>query len=53
MKKLLSIFLLIAAFQIGLAQQATTRKDSLQGGLRPERTSYNVLRYDLNIKINS
>jgi aminopeptidase N len=52
MKKLLSIFLLIAAFQIGLAQQATTRKDSLQGGLRPERTSYNVLRYDLNIKIN-
>ncbi len=52
MKKILSIFLLIAAFQIGLAQQATTRKDSLQGGLRAERTCYDVLRYDLNIKIN-
>ncbi len=29
-----------------------SRKDSLQGGLRPERTCYDVLRYDLNIKIN-
>lgn len=52
MKKLLSIFGLIAAFQIGFAQEATTRKDSLQGGLRPERNCYDVLRYDLNIKIN-
>ncbi len=52
MKKLLSIFVLIAAFQIGFAQESTTRKDSLQGGLRAERTCYDVLRYDLNIKIN-
>lgn len=29
-----------------------TRRDSLQGGLRIERTSYNVKRYDLNITIN-
>lgn len=32
--------------------QNFTRKDSLQGGLRPERTSINVLRYDLDIKID-
>ncbi len=29
-----------------------TRRDSLQGGLRIERTSYDVKRYDLNININ-
>lgn len=34
------------------AQETFTRKDSLQGGLRIERTCYDVLRYDLNIKIN-
>ena len=34
------------------AQETFTRKDSLHGGLRFERTCYNVLRYDLNIKIN-
>jgi hypothetical protein len=28
------------------------RKDTLQGGLRPQRTCFNVLHYDLNIKIN-
>lgn len=32
--------------------QNFTRKDSLHGGLRPERTCYNVLRYDLNIKVD-
>lgn len=32
--------------------QEFSRKDSLQGGLRPERTAYDVQRYDLNIKIN-
>lgn len=41
----LSISLLVHA-------QNFTRKDSLQGGLRPERTNFDVLRYDLNIKIN-
>jgi aminopeptidase N len=52
MKKLLSLFTLITAFQVGLAQEATTRKDTLQGGLRPERTCFDVQNYDLNIKIN-
>ena len=52
MKKLLSLFALITAFQVGLAQEATTRKDTLQGGLRPERTCFDVQNYDLNIKIN-
>jgi aminopeptidase N len=34
------------------AQETFTRKDSLHGGLRFERICFNVLRYDLNIKIN-
>ncbi len=34
------------------AQEVFTRKDSLQGGLRFERTSFDVMRYDLNIRIN-
>ena len=32
--------------------QNFTRKDSLRGGLQFERTCYDVLRYDLNIKID-
>ena len=47
---ILTAFILIGIQQI--SAQKFTRKDSLQGGLRPERTSFNVLRYDLNIKIN-
>jgi len=50
MKKLLFFSFLIV--QIGMAQETFTRKDSLHGGLRFERTCYDVLRYDLNIKIN-
>ena len=38
-------------FNIATAQEPTTRKDSLKGSLRIERTFYNVLRYDLNIKV--
>jgi aminopeptidase N len=34
------------------SQETFTRKDTLRGSLRPERTSYDVLRYDLNVKIN-
>ncbi len=34
------------------SQESFTRKDSLFGGLRTERTCFDVLRYDLNIKIN-
>lgn len=29
-----------------------TEKDSLRGSLRPERSNYNVLHYDLNIQLN-
>jgi aminopeptidase N len=50
MKKLFVVCFLLSSFQFISAQ--TTRKDSLQGGLRQERTCFNVLRYDLNIKIN-
>src|SRR6476620_9980418 len=52
MKKILACCLLFSGFQFLYAQEASTRKDTLQGGLRPERTCYDVLRYDLNIKIN-
>ena len=51
MKKSL-VTLLIISFHFLTAQEKTTRKDTLQGGLRPERTCFNVLHYDLNIKIN-
>ena len=51
MKKLLYIALILFGLQ-QLSAQKFTRRDSLQGGLRVERTSFDVLRYDLNIKIN-
>ncbi len=51
MKKTYIIVLILINFQF-LFSQTFTRKDSLQGGLRIERTCFNVLRYDLNIKIN-
>ncbi len=46
--------LLIASilFTATLSAQNFTRRDSLQGGLRPERTSFDVQRYDLNIKLD-
>lgn len=47
----LIIFLFLIGFSIH-AQESFTRKDSLFGGLRTERTCFDVLRYDLNIKIN-
>jgi aminopeptidase N len=52
MNKLFLFCLFIISVQTLSAQEKFTRKDSLQGGLRIERTSYDVLRYDLNIKIN-
>lgn len=52
MNKILIIFLVLFIYQNSSSQEATTRKDTLQGGLRAERTCYDVLRYDLNIKIN-
>ncbi len=51
MKKIFIIGLTLIGFQAVFSQNFT-RRDSLQGGLRPERTCYDVQRYDLNIKIN-
>ena len=50
MKNSLLVFLTLLGIQQINAQ--FTRRDSLQGGLRLERTSYDVKRYDLNITIN-
>lgn len=52
MKKILLFSFVFIGFQNLLAQETFTRKDSLQGGLRPERTCFDVQHYDLNIKIN-
>lgn len=46
------LVVLLICFGFGFAQAQFTRKDSLFGGLRVERTSFDVLRYDLNITIN-
>jgi aminopeptidase N len=51
MKKLLYLCLSLAGFQ-SVSAQNFTRKDSLHGGLRLERTCFDVQRYDLSIKIN-
>jgi len=51
MKKTLLFSLAILGFN-QIEAQNFTRKDSLQGGLREERTCYDVLRYNLDIKIN-
>jgi len=52
MKKITSLLILFISIQTLSAQETFTRKDSLQGGLRPERTCFDVQRYDLNIKID-
>ena len=44
------LLLITVTFQLS-AQEPTTRKDSLKGSLRIERTCYDVLRYDLNVKV--
>ncbi len=49
MKKI-ALLLFLAALQAHA--QPFTRKDSLRGGLRHERTSFDVLRYDLNIRVD-
>jgi aminopeptidase N len=46
------LVVLFICFGFGFAQAQFTRKDSLFCGLRVERTSFDVLRYDLNITIN-
>ena len=57
MKKAISllVFVLTAtslSAQLMKDKEQFTRKDSLQGGLRIERTCYDVQRYDLNVKLN-
>jgi aminopeptidase N len=52
MKNFYTFTLLIVTSSFVSAQQAFTRKDSLQGSLRPERTCYDVQHYGLNIKID-
>ncbi len=52
MKKYHLFLILLISFQSINAQQNFTRKDSLQGGLPKERTCFDVLRYDLNIKVD-
>lgn len=51
MRTIAFVSFVVLLFQNGHAQ-SFSRKDSLHGGLRFERTCYNVLHYDLNIKIN-
>jgi aminopeptidase N len=46
-------FVLLLLFSLPLLHaQNFTRRDSLQGGLRAERTAFNVLHYALDIKID-
>ena len=52
MKKSILFIYILSSIQFLNAQENFTRKDSLFGGLRPERTCFDVLRYNLNIKIN-
>jgi aminopeptidase N len=47
-----SLFFVIALISVSEINAQFTRRDSLQGGLRIERTCYDVKRYDLNITIN-
>ena len=47
-----SLFFVIALISVSKINAQFTRRDSLQGGLRIERTCYDVKRYDLNITIN-
>lgn len=42
----------ILAFSVTNAQQSFTRADSLRGGLRPERTNYDVSYYDLELEVD-
>ena len=54
----LLFFILFSFFQFSNAQLLSgkeknyTRKDSLRGSLRPERTDYDVKKYDLFVKVN-
>ena len=51
MKKVFSTLIILLGLYQANAQNFT-RRDSLMGGLRAERTSFDVQRYDLNIKVD-
>ncbi|MES2628174.1 MAG: M1 family metallopeptidase [Bacteroidota bacterium] len=51
MKKLLTIATLLSATGL-FAQKSFTRADSLRGGLRPERTNYDVNYYHLDVDVD-
>lgn len=51
MKKIFIVLLVVSAFQ-SIRAQTFSRKDSLRGGLRFERTCFDVQHYDLSIKID-
>lgn len=47
-----SFLIILEILEIQQINVQFTHRDSSQGGLRIERTSYDVKRYDLNITIN-
>lgn len=49
---LVFIFTYLFLFTCTVSAQTFSRRDSLQGGLRPERTSFDVRKYDLSITID-
>ncbi len=51
-KNLLYLILFFGSLSTALAQKTFTRKDSLQGGLRKERTCFDVMHYGLNITVD-
>lgn len=51
MKNYILSFLLLGSFLWSYAQEPPTHADSLRGGLRPERTNYKVLKYDLSVEV--
>jgi len=51
MKNFLLFILFLFSYHFYFAQEPT-RKDSLQGGMRFERSCFNVLRYDLELKVD-
>jgi len=52
MKTRLAFLLFMAAATMGAQKTKITRKDSLQGGLRPERTAFDVRHYNLDLRLD-
>lgn len=51
MKSIFTTLIILFSLQT-FAQESFTRKDSLRGGLPFERSCFDVLRYDLNVKVD-